>query len=156
MILRRSQKFFFWKASQGHYVGIRRAGMGGVGLDLVGSEDRSYRTPLVHFLHGHHYWPFQFFFTVAMAHQRGQKCQRAVLRCATIFRTCTGTKFSTRTKYQNGLKQYLSAKFSTRVQMHSILFGIPTVELSETELGTFPIVQLGGIIENQNSDFVTV
>ena len=87
--------------------------MGGVGWDLVGSEDRSYRTPLVHFLHGHHYWPLQFFFTMAMAHQRGQKCQRAVLRCATIFRTCTGTKFSTRTKYQNGLKQYLSTKFST-------------------------------------------
>jgi hypothetical protein len=32
-------------------VGIRRAGMGGVGLDLVGSEDRSYRTPSVRFLH---------------------------------------------------------------------------------------------------------
>ena len=52
MILRRSQKGFFLKASQGHYVGIRRAGMGGVGLDLVGSEDRSYRTPSVRFLHG--------------------------------------------------------------------------------------------------------
>jgi hypothetical protein len=38
-------------------VGIRRAGMGGVGLGLVGSKDRLYRTPLVHFLHGHHYWP---------------------------------------------------------------------------------------------------
>jgi hypothetical protein len=37
-------------------VGIRRAGMGGVGLgmglDLVGSDDRSYRTPSVRFLHG--------------------------------------------------------------------------------------------------------
>ena len=33
-------------------MGIRRAGMGGVGLDLVGSEDRSYRTPSVRFLHG--------------------------------------------------------------------------------------------------------
>jgi hypothetical protein len=38
-------------------VDIRRAGMGGVGLDLVGSEDRPYRTPLVHFPRGHHYWP---------------------------------------------------------------------------------------------------
>ncbi len=27
---------------------------------LVGSEDRSYRTPLVRSLHGHHYWPFYY------------------------------------------------------------------------------------------------
>ena len=33
-------------------MGIRRAGMGGVGLDLVGTDDRSYRTPSVHFLYG--------------------------------------------------------------------------------------------------------
>jgi hypothetical protein len=37
--------------------------------------------------------------------------------------------------------------------------GIPnsnstTVELSRTELGTLPPLVLGGIIENQNSDFV--
>jgi hypothetical protein len=31
-----------------------------------------------------------------------------------------------------------------------------TVELSRTELGTFPLLLLGGIIENQNSDIVTV
>jgi hypothetical protein len=34
-------------------VGVRRAGMGGVGLDLVGSGGRSYKTPSVPFLHGH-------------------------------------------------------------------------------------------------------
>ena len=32
--------------------------------------------------------------------------------------------------------------------------GVITVELSETKLGTFPLLLLGGIIENQNSDFV--
>ena len=31
-----------------------------------------------------------------------------------------------------------------------------TVELSGTELRTLPLLVLGGIIENQNSDFVTV
>ena len=51
-ITQKPKGFGFFKASQGHYVGIRRAGMGGVGLDLVGSEDRSYRTPSVRFLHG--------------------------------------------------------------------------------------------------------
>ena len=51
-ITQKPKSFCFFKASQGHYVGIRRAGMGGVGLDLVGSEDRSYRTPSVRFLHG--------------------------------------------------------------------------------------------------------
>ena len=30
-----------------------------------------------------------------------------------------------------------------------------TVELSKTKLGTLPPLVLGGIIENQNSDFVT-
>ena len=30
-----------------------------------------------------------------------------------------------------------------------------TVKLSETELGTLRLLWLGGIIENQNSDFVT-
>ena len=30
-----------------------------------------------------------------------------------------------------------------------------TVELSETKFGTLPPLVLGGIIENQNSDFVT-
>ena len=29
-----------------------------------------------------------------------------------------------------------------------------TIELSKTELGMFPLLLLGGIIENQNSDFV--
>jgi len=42
-------------------------------------------------------------------------CQRAVLRCATIFRACTGTNFSTRTKYQ---------KWTKVVQLYSILFVI--------------------------------
>jgi hypothetical protein len=32
--------------------------------------------------------------------------------------------------------------------------GVITVELSRTKLGTFPLLLLGGIIENQNSDFV--
>jgi hypothetical protein len=32
--------------------------------------------------------------------------------------------------------------------------GVITVELSKTKLGTFPLLLLGGIIENQNSDFV--
>ena len=63
-------------------MGIRRAGMGGVGLDLVGSEDRSYRTPLVHFLHGHHYWPFLFFLHYGDGPLEGQKVptRRVALR----------------------------------------------------------------------------
>jgi hypothetical protein len=32
---------------------------------------------------------------------------------------------------------------------------VSTVELGETALGTLPPLVLGGIIENQNSDFVT-
>jgi hypothetical protein len=47
---------------------------------------------LVRSLHGHHYWPFY--------HGDGpleeQSANAPRLRCATIFRACTGAKFSTK------------------------------------------------------------
>ena len=57
---------------------------------------------MVHFLQGHHFGHLS-------TSDCPLKCQRAVSCCATIFRVCTGTKFSTAvythtlTKYQNGL-----------------------------------------------------
>jgi hypothetical protein len=84
--------------------GLRGGGNGWYALGgrgLVGSEDRSYRTPLVRSLHvhGHHYWPLYY----GDGPLEGQSANATWLRCATIFRTYTGTKFSTRTKYKNGL-----------------------------------------------------
>jgi hypothetical protein len=66
---------------------------------LVGSGGRPYRWPSVRSLHGHHYWPLYY----GDGPLEGQSANAPWLRCATIFRTYTGTKFSTRTKYQNGL-----------------------------------------------------
>jgi hypothetical protein len=45
--------------------------------------------------------------------------------------------------------------FSSPFCMKCIEFTTRTVELSRTELGTLPPLVLEGIIENQNSDFVT-
>ena len=61
------------------------------------------------------------------------------------------TKFSTCTKFSTTLES------TVRVVVLNLVLNLvvsSTVELSKTKLGTLPPLVLGGIIENQNSDFV--